>query len=122
MHSIAGGRDSIVYLQSYYPMKYDDAWPRIELIWTKDKNGIGHTDVLSYMRSTFEQKYGFKCVNCEKTDFAHSFRSSFSVLNFGSCLPCQISQAEKKINDVTSGANTQSDIYFTQNGRRCHFE
>ena len=31
-----------------------------------------------------------------------------------------LSQAEKKIN-VTSGANAQNDIYFTQNGQSCHF-
>ena len=33
-----------------------------------------------------------------------------------------LSQAEKKINVVTSWANAQNDIYFTQNGQSCHFE
>ena len=38
-------------------------------------------------------------------------------------LICDLSQAEKKINSVvTSWANAQNDIYFTQNGRSCHFE
>ena len=32
-----------------------------------------------------------------------------------------LSQAEKKINVVTSWANAQNDIYFTQNGRGCYF-
>ena len=32
-----------------------------------------------------------------------------------------LSQAEKKMNVVTSWANAQNDIYFTQNGRSCHF-
>ena len=45
-------------------------------------------------------------------------RFSFSVLNFGNCsnLTSDLSQAEKKINVVTSRANAQNDIYFTQNG------
>jgi hypothetical protein len=33
-----------------------------------------------------------------------------------------LSQADKKINVVTSCANSQNDIYFTQNGRSCHFD
>ena len=33
-----------------------------------------------------------------------------------------LSQAEKKINVVTSQVNAQNDIYFTQNGQSCHFE
>ena len=37
-------------------------------------------------------------------------------------LTCDLSQAEKKINIVTSRENAQNDIYFTQNGRSCHFE
>ena len=32
-----------------------------------------------------------------------------------------LAQAEKKINVVTSWANVQNDIYFTQNGQSCHF-
>ena len=37
-------------------------------------------------------------------------------------LPRDLSQDEKKINFVTRWANAQNDIYFTQNGRSCHFE
>jgi hypothetical protein len=33
-----------------------------------------------------------------------------------------LSQAEKNTNVVTSSANAQNDIYFTQYGRSCHFE
>ena len=33
-----------------------------------------------------------------------------------------LSQAERKIYFVTSWANFQNDIYFTLNGRSCHFE
>ena len=32
-----------------------------------------------------------------------------------------LSQAEKKINVAISWANTQNDIYFTQNDQSCHF-
>ena len=52
-------------------------------------------------------------------------RSSFSLLNLGSCpiyKTRDLSQAEKKMNDVTSWANAQNKIYFTQNGGSCHFE
>ena len=37
-------------------------------------------------------------------------------------LTSDLSQAEKKINVVTSWVNAQNDSYFTQNGRSCHFE
>ena len=37
-------------------------------------------------------------------------------------LTTDLSQAEKKINAVTSRANAQNDINFTQNGCSCHFE
>ena len=48
-------------------------------------------------------------------------RSSFSVLDSWvlSHLTRDLSQAEKKINVVTSWANQQNDISFTQNGQSC---
>ena len=49
--------------------------------------------------------------------------SSFSVLNFGSVqFNTWLISIDKKINVVTSWANAQNDIYFTQNGQRCYFK
>ena len=35
-------------------------------------------------------------------------------------MTCDLSQAEEKMNVVTSWANAQNDIDFTQNGWSCH--
>ena len=58
------------------------------------------------------------------TSTMSTLRSSFVFVKFWelSHLTCDLSQAEKKINVVTSWANSQNYIYFTQNDRSHHFE
>ena len=56
-------------------MKYDPAWPRIDLMWIMDKEGIGHLDVLKYKNTPYFQgmallQYGLPQVSsvCFRTE------------------------------------------------------
>ena len=70
-------------------MKYGNAFPRIDLIWSLDENGIGHTRVLNYMRSSYKATYGWECVICGKHSKAHSYKHLCRKGNMKPCSQCR---------------------------------
>ena len=77
-------------------MKYDNASPRIDLIWSTDQNGIGHTLVLNYMRSSYKATYGWQCVICSRYIKAHSYKHRCKKRNMKSCLQCRRIEMDDK--------------------------
>ena len=54
MDSINHGHgDKVIYIQSSQPQKYDSKKPRVDLLWSQNKKGFGHADVLSPERATY---------------------------------------------------------------------
>ena len=54
MESIDDGHgDSVFYIQSGRPQKYDPTRPRVDLMWSRTDLGSGHADVLSPERATY---------------------------------------------------------------------
>ena len=88
IHSLSGGKDAIIYIQSNHSLKYDVGLPRIDLIWSLDKDGFGHCSVLNYQRSKFKATIGWHCVICNKLQLAHSYKHSCRKGNIKPCLRC----------------------------------
>ena len=72
IHKIKHGIDYPCWIGTGSGKTFKVNQARVDILWERDKDGIGHCDVISPRNTNYKKRYGWHCCFCLKTGFSKS--------------------------------------------------
>ena len=105
IHQIKHGIDYPCWIGTGSGKTFKVNQARVDILWERDKDGIGHCDVISPRNTNYKKRYGWHCCFCLKTRFSNSHIHRCSKPYIKTCIGCNRVLMEPKKNYYISDSN-----------------